>query len=171
MPAKRPITLRDLLTFRLGLGAVMVFPAQYPIQKAMEEAGVAPGPYLPQIGADELMKRYGSLPLVHQPGEQWLYNTGSDILGVLIARVTGKTLGAFLARAHLRAARHEGHRLQRAGGQARPARRRPTGPISKTGKRIVFDEARGGASPGRRPSSRAAAGWSRRSTTISPSAA
>ena len=42
------------------------------------------------------MKRYEGLPLVHQPGERWLYDTGSQILGVLIARVSGKTLGAFL---------------------------------------------------------------------------
>jgi CubicO group peptidase (beta-lactamase class C family) len=41
VPASRPITLRDLLTFRLGLGAVMVFPPRYPIQQAMAEAGVA----------------------------------------------------------------------------------------------------------------------------------
>ena len=41
------------------------------------------------------MKRYEGLPLVHQPGERWLYDTGSQILGVLIARVSGKALGAF----------------------------------------------------------------------------
>ena len=45
VPAKRAITLRDLLTFRLGLGAVMVFPSRYPIQHAMEAAGIAPGPH------------------------------------------------------------------------------------------------------------------------------
>jgi len=39
VPAKREITLRDLLTFRLGFGAVMVWPPAYPIQKAMEAAG------------------------------------------------------------------------------------------------------------------------------------
>jgi CubicO group peptidase (beta-lactamase class C family) len=95
VPANRQITLRDLLTFRLGLGAVMVFPSRYPIQKAMEQAGVAPGPTMPTFSGDELMKRYGSLPLLHQPGERWLYNSGLDILGVLIERVTGKTLEAF----------------------------------------------------------------------------
>jgi CubicO group peptidase (beta-lactamase class C family) len=70
VPANRPITLRDLLTFRLGIGAVMVFPPRYPIQQAMAEAGVAPGPILPAQTPDELMKRFGSLPLVHQPGER-----------------------------------------------------------------------------------------------------
>ena len=94
--ANRPITLRDLLTFRLGIGAVMVFPPRYPIQQAMAEAGVAPGPTLPAHAQDELMKRFGSLPLVHQPGERWLYNSGSDILGVLITRVAGTSLEEFL---------------------------------------------------------------------------
>ena len=96
VPAKRAITLRDLLTFRLGHGAVMVYPERYPIQQAMAEAGIAPGPSLPAFPADALMKRYGGLPLLHQPGEKWLYNSGSDILGVLIARVSGQTLAAFL---------------------------------------------------------------------------
>ncbi len=96
VPANRPITLRDVLTFRLGIGAVMVFPPRYPIQHAMAEAGVAPGPTLPAHASDELMKRFGSLPLVHQPGEKWLYNSGSDILGVLISRVVGTSLEEFL---------------------------------------------------------------------------
>jgi CubicO group peptidase (beta-lactamase class C family) len=51
---------------------------------------------LPTVPPDELMERYGNLPLLHQPGEKWLYNTGSDILGVLIARATDMTLGEFL---------------------------------------------------------------------------
>jgi len=96
VPAKRPLTLRDLLTFRLGLGAVMVFPDVYPIQKAMAEAGIAPGPRPLSFSADEFMARVGGLPLVHQPGEQWMYHTGSDILGVLIARAAGMSLGDFL---------------------------------------------------------------------------
>jgi CubicO group peptidase (beta-lactamase class C family) len=96
VPANRPISLRDLLTFRLGIGSVMVFPPRYPIQQAMAEAGVGPGPALPTHTPDELMKRFGSLPLVHQPGERWLYDSGSDILGVLISRATGASLEEFL---------------------------------------------------------------------------
>src|SRR5215213_8829410 len=64
VPANRPITLRDVLTFRLGIGAVMVFPSRYPIQHAMAEAGVAGGPTLPAHAPDEWMGRFGSLPLV-----------------------------------------------------------------------------------------------------------
>src|SRR5262245_13052740 len=62
----------------------------------MAAAGVAPVPMLASISPDEFMKRLGSLPLIHQPGEKWLYHTGSDILGVLIARVSGQTFGTFL---------------------------------------------------------------------------
>jgi CubicO group peptidase (beta-lactamase class C family) len=117
VPANRPITLRDLLTFLLGYGAVFAPPGQYSIQQALEEAGLAPGPTLPSHASDELMKRFGSLPLVHQPGEKWLYNSGSDILGVLIARRRHE-LGGVPAGADLRAAGHERHRVQRAGEQA-----------------------------------------------------
>ncbi|MBD1383335.1 beta-lactamase family protein [Bacillus sp. IB182487] len=94
-PASRAITLRDLLTFRLGIGAVMAPPGKYPIQKAMAEAGLAPGPNSLQITPDEYMRRLDSLPLIHQPGEKWMYHTGSDILGVLIARAAGQPLENF----------------------------------------------------------------------------
>jgi CubicO group peptidase (beta-lactamase class C family) len=94
--AKRAITLRDLLTFRLGLGMIPVFPDRYPIQKAITEAGFALGPVFPSFPPDELMRRYGTLPLVYQPGERWLYNAGSEILGVLIARVAGTSFAKFL---------------------------------------------------------------------------
>ena len=97
VPAHRPITLRDLLTFRLGVGAVMEPPGTYPIQEAMEEAGLQPGPDSAPVEPGEWMKRIGSLPLMYQPGEKFLYHTGSDVLGVLLARVTGQPLGDVLA--------------------------------------------------------------------------
>jgi CubicO group peptidase (beta-lactamase class C family) len=96
VPANRPISLRDLLTFRLGIGAVMAPPGTYPIQKAMDEAGLAPGPNASSLTPDEWMARLGGLPLLHQPGEKWMYHTGSDVLGVLIARAAGIGLGDFL---------------------------------------------------------------------------
>lgn len=98
VPANRPITLRDLMTFRLGLGLVMAMPGTYPIQRAMEELGLAPGPPAParMPEPDEYMRRLGTLPLMHQPGERWMYNTGSDVLGVFIARVSGRPLDEFL---------------------------------------------------------------------------
>jgi CubicO group peptidase (beta-lactamase class C family) len=92
-PANRPITLRDLLTFRLGYGAIFT-PS--PLQEAMTAAGVAAGPSLPTLPPDEYMAAFGKLPLAHQPGERWLYNTGADMLGVLIARASGTSLGDFM---------------------------------------------------------------------------
>ena len=98
VPANRPITVRDLFTFRLGYGAIFTLPGQSPtpLAQALIDAGVAAGPLLPALAPDEFMEVYSRLPLAHQPGEKWLYNTGSDMLGVLIARATGMSLGDFL---------------------------------------------------------------------------
>lgn len=95
VPAERPLTLRDLLTFRMGFGAVMAMPGTYPIQQVIEEAGLAAGPHQICFSADEYMARLGGLPLLHQPGEQWMYHSSADVLGILISRVAGSSLGAF----------------------------------------------------------------------------
>jgi len=98
VPASRPITLRDLLTFRFGFGIIMAPPGTYPIQEAVNESGLNQGPLRPQetVAPDEWMRRLGALPLLHQPGERWMYHTGSDVLGVLIARAAGQPLETFL---------------------------------------------------------------------------
>jgi CubicO group peptidase (beta-lactamase class C family) len=97
-PAKRPISLRDLLTFRMGLGIVMAPPDTYPIQTALSVPELGQGPPRPQRvpAPDEWLRRLGSLPLLHQPGERWVYNTGSDVLAVLIARACGQPFDVFL---------------------------------------------------------------------------
>lgn len=98
VPAQRPITVRDLLTFRLGFGLVMAEPGTYPIQRAMDELSLGQnGPtWMDNPEPDEWIRRLGTLPLMYQPGERWLYNTGADVLGVLIARASGQSLPAFL---------------------------------------------------------------------------
>jgi len=98
VPANRPITVRDLLTFRAGYGIVMAPPDTYPIQTAMSERLLGQGPPKPQTppAPDEWIRRLGTLPLMHQPGEQWMYHTASDVLGVLIARASGQPLETFL---------------------------------------------------------------------------
>jgi CubicO group peptidase (beta-lactamase class C family) len=96
VPARRAITTRDLLTFTFGAGAIMVWPAKHPIQHAAAAAGLAPGPFPLDVSSDEFMKRLGALPLIYQPGERWLYHTGSDVLGVLIARAVGQPLETVL---------------------------------------------------------------------------
>ncbi len=102
VPAQRPITVRDLLTFLMGIGAIMAPPGRYPIQRAMEEAGLGAGPAGPRAEPDEWMKRLGRLPLAYQPGDKWMYHTGSDVLGVLMARATGQPLAEVLAERILR---------------------------------------------------------------------
>ena len=99
VPATRPITVDDLLTFRLGLGMDFAEPWPQPLLEAMAELGLGAGPPEPQgpPAPDEWMRRVGTLPLLHQPGTHWLYNTGADVLGVLVARAAGRPLEEFLA--------------------------------------------------------------------------
>jgi CubicO group peptidase (beta-lactamase class C family) len=96
--AKRSITLRDLLTFRMGFGIVMAPPGTYPIQTAVDDLLLFQGPPKPLLAPapDEWIRRFGTLPLMHQPGEKWMYHTGSDVLGVLIARASGQPFETFL---------------------------------------------------------------------------
>jgi CubicO group peptidase (beta-lactamase class C family) len=99
VPARRAITTRDLLTFCMGFGSVMAPPGATPIQRAVREHRLGgDGPPKPQSTPppDEWMRRLGSLPLMHQPGEQWMYHTSSDVLGVLVARVSDQPLETFL---------------------------------------------------------------------------
>lgn len=99
VPADRPITLRDLLTFRMGTGLAFAPDASaVPILRAIRDHGLGLGPPKPseQPEPDEWMRRLGSLPLMCQPGERWMYNTAYDVLGVLIARASGQPLGTFL---------------------------------------------------------------------------
>ncbi len=143
VPAKRPITLRDLLTFRSGYGEVAFVSPTCPLQKALAEARL-PLSEWPFAGTpDEFMKRLGGLPLAHQPGERWLYHMGAEILGVLVARVSGKSLGRFL---HERIFEPLG--MTDTGFQVPEAKldRLPAcyGTDMVTGKLVVLHEARGG---------------------------
>lgn len=96
VPAVRPITVRDLLTFVLGFG--LHFDLSLPIVQAAAEQGFIVGPPQPQDPPppDEWIRRFASLPLMYQPGERWLYNAGTEILGVLIARAAQQPFDAFL---------------------------------------------------------------------------
>jgi CubicO group peptidase (beta-lactamase class C family) len=99
VPAQRAITVRDLLTYRMGFGSVMAMPDTYPIQKLIREyrlGGDGPPRPAQAPGMDEWLQRLGSLPLMAQPGERWMYHTSADVLGALIARVSGQSFGAFL---------------------------------------------------------------------------
>jgi len=98
VPAKRPVSLRDLLTLRLGFGYVFDAAAPSPIVRAANAQGLLLGPPRPQElpAPDEWLRRFATLPLMHQPGETWMYDMGLDVLGVLIARAAGQGLEAFM---------------------------------------------------------------------------
>lgn len=92
VPAERPITVEHLLTMTPGFGWV----SEGPLAVAMNDAGVAPGPFPPPMGPDEYLGRLAALPLADQPGSTWRYHTSSDVLGVLLARATGASVGELL---------------------------------------------------------------------------
>ncbi|MFD8705652.1 serine hydrolase domain-containing protein [Kitasatospora sp. NPDC059648] len=95
VPARRPITVRDVLTSTFGLG--MDFTALgTPIMNAVFEKGLTPNLPTPMPEPDEWLRRLGELPLMHQPGERWQYHMASDLLGALVARVTGRPFDEFL---------------------------------------------------------------------------
>ena len=100
VPASRPVTLEDLLSYRLGFGSVLAPPGSYPIQRAEAALGLQSigGPPWPPVAYDPdgWIGALGSLPLMYQPGEQWLYNTSAQVLGVLLARACGQDLESVL---------------------------------------------------------------------------
>lgn len=98
VPAERSATLRDLLTSTLGWGMDFTDFSPTPLSRRWTELGLGDGPPAPgdQLSADEWLARAGSLPLQYQPGQRWLYNTSSVVLGILIARAAGSSLAEFL---------------------------------------------------------------------------
>ncbi|MFD9216870.1 serine hydrolase domain-containing protein [Streptomyces sp. NPDC059544] len=95
VPARRPITVRDVLTSTFGLGMDMTAPGT-PIMDAIFERGLTPNLPEPMPEPNEWIRRLGTLPLMHQPGERWQYHISNDLLGVLVARVTGQSFETFL---------------------------------------------------------------------------
>jgi CubicO group peptidase (beta-lactamase class C family) len=98
VPAERAITVRDLLTFTMGFGAALelfTLPQPVPIVQASNDLHLStlgsPNPD-EQPDPDTWIAAFGSLPLLAQPGERWMYNTGASVLGVLLARAAGQPL-------------------------------------------------------------------------------
>jgi CubicO group peptidase (beta-lactamase class C family) len=100
VPAERPITVEDALSFRLGFGSIMA-PGSFPVAAAEERIGLKtlgpPWPPTP-LTPDQWIAGLGSLPLLDQPGQRWRYNTGATVAGILIERVTGAPLAEVLAK-------------------------------------------------------------------------
>ncbi|MFB7824211.1 serine hydrolase domain-containing protein [Streptomyces hydrogenans] len=142
VPARRPITVRDLLTSTFGLGTDFEL-LDAPIRAALFErtdysvvSGPAPEP-------DEWMRRLGELPLSYQPGERWQYDLSNEVAGVLVSRVAGVPLETFLRERVLGPLG-----MRDTGFHVPPEKidRLPTlyGPDPRTGEFLVWDEAAGG---------------------------
>lgn len=99
VPANRPITVDDLLTFRLGWGMDFTDFSPKPFDDLWAERQLGFGPPAParMPSPDAWLERLGTMPLQFQPGERWLYHVGSQVLGMLIARAIGQRLSTFLA--------------------------------------------------------------------------
>ncbi len=142
VPARRPITVRDVLTSTFGLGMDRTALGT-PLMNALFEQGLTPDLPEPMPEPDEWIRRLGALPLMHQPGERWQYHISDDLLGVLVARVTGQPLESFLR-----------ERLFGPLGMRDTGFHVPVGkmdrlpplyaPDPRTGEFLVWDEAEGG---------------------------
>lgn len=99
VPAKRAITIRDLLTHTAGIS----YGTDAHVAKLYEAKGLGPAAGFGWYTADkdepvcETMERLASLPFVAQPGEAWVYGYNTDILGCVVEKASGMALDAFIA--------------------------------------------------------------------------
>lgn len=142
VPARRPISVRDVLTSTFGLGMDMTSLGT-PIMNAVFERGLTPNLPEPMPEPDEWMRRLGELPLMHQPGERWQYQISSDLVGVLVSRVTGRPFEEFLRE---RVFEPLGMKDTGFHVPAEDIDRLPDlyAPDPRTGEFLVWDEAEGG---------------------------
>lgn len=91
-PAARDITIEDLMTHRSGLA--YAFSSSGPIAKAHEEA--LGHPLESRHSPDQWLAAIGKLPLSYAPGERLHYSHATEVLGFIVARIMGTTLGQAL---------------------------------------------------------------------------
>ncbi|HMG07358.1 MAG TPA: serine hydrolase domain-containing protein [Mucilaginibacter sp.] len=93
IPAKREITIRDLLTHTSGIEYAQIGS---PKMNAIYTKASIPGGFVSQkIVLADVMNKLGKMPLLHQPGERWTYGLNVDVLGYLVEKVSGKSLDQF----------------------------------------------------------------------------
>jgi CubicO group peptidase (beta-lactamase class C family) len=94
VPAKRPITIKDLLTHTAGIS----YGTEPRIAAAYEAKGFGPAAGRGWYFADKSesictsIERLATLPFVAQPGEEWVYGYNTDILGCVVERASGQPL-------------------------------------------------------------------------------
>jgi len=93
-PASRPPTIRELMTHTAGFSYNFINNPR--LVDAYREAGVTDGTDQPEVTTDEAMRRLAAVPLGYQSGTGWEYSLATDLLGAVIEKVTGASLGAFV---------------------------------------------------------------------------
>jgi CubicO group peptidase (beta-lactamase class C family) len=93
VPAKREITIRDLLTHTSGIGYAQIGSPE--ANAIYAKAGIVGGIGVDRILLADKMKLLGSMPLFHQPGEKFTYGLNTDLLGYLVEVVSGMNLNEF----------------------------------------------------------------------------
>ncbi len=99
VPARRRITIKDLLTHTAGIS----YGTDPQVAKLYEAKGLGPAAGYGWYTADKdepvctTMERLATLPFVSQPGEAFVYGYNTDILGCVVEKVSGKALDAFIA--------------------------------------------------------------------------
>jgi CubicO group peptidase (beta-lactamase class C family) len=94
LPAKREISIRDLLTHTSGIGYAQIGSKQ--ANAIYAKAGVVGGIGVEKILLADKIKILGGLPIFHQPGEKWTYGLNDDVLGYLIEVISGMPFDQFL---------------------------------------------------------------------------
>ncbi|HTS46066.1 MAG TPA: serine hydrolase domain-containing protein [Puia sp.] len=93
VPAKRDITIRDLLTHTSGIGYADIGSKE--ANAIYAKSHLKAGFYVADDKLLDAMKRLGALPLMHQPGEKWTYGLNVDLLGCLVEIWSGMSLEEF----------------------------------------------------------------------------
>ena len=91
--AARPITILDLLTHTAGIEYRSAIGGTTDVAELYEEIGLIDA----CLSASENMELLAQLPLIAQPGEKWNYSVSTDVLGAVIERVSGLSLGDYVA--------------------------------------------------------------------------
>jgi len=93
VPAKRAVTIRDLLTHTSGIGYAQIGSPE--ANAIYYKNGIVGGIGVDNIVLGDKMKKLGTLPLLHQPGEKWTYGLNTDLLGYVIEVISGLSLDEF----------------------------------------------------------------------------
>ncbi len=96
VPAKRDITIHDLLTHSSGIDYAQIGSKE--ATAIYSKHGIVGGIGVGNILLADKMKKLGSLPLLHQPGEKWTYGLNTDLLGYLVEVVSGMSLAEFFSK-------------------------------------------------------------------------